>query len=105
MRDRVIEREHLLVMRLRRRKPTGEHHDSGLGSVTQNEPGQIIPLPAQDAANSSFNALRQIEFAAAGKITNPSMGKPKELRGGAQLLPQLLCARIGLARFRCRSTP
>src|SRR3984893_18270969 len=46
-------------------------------------------------------ALRQIEFAAEHVMERLPIGNPKELRGRTQLLPQLSCAGIGTARFRC----
>jgi len=46
-------------------------------------------------------AQRQIEFAAIHVMAGLSVGYFEEFRGRAQLLPQLSCACINLARFRC----
>ena len=53
-----------------------------------------------DAANPRAKRLRQIEFAAERVMARLPIGHSKELRGRTQLLPQLSCAGIGLARFR-----
>ena len=69
--------------------------------MTQNEPGGIVALTAQ-TQQILVQALRQIEFAADHVIARLPIGNLKELRGGTQLLPQLSCAGIGMARFRRR---
>ena len=69
--------------------------------MTQNEPGGIVALTAQ-TQQILVQALRQIEFAAEHVIARLPIGNLKELRGGTQLLPQLSCAGIGMARFRRR---
>ena len=67
--------------------------------MTQNEPGGIVALTAQ-TQQILVQAQRQIEFAAVHVIARLPKGNLKELRGRTQLLPQLSCAGIGLARFR-----
>src|SRR5215831_10930228 len=69
------------------------------GQVTQNEPAAIVALTAQ-AQQILVQALRPVEFAAGLVIERLPKGGLKELRGGTQLLPQLSCAGIGLARFQ-----
>ena len=79
---------------------TGKHQVSTGGVVTQNEPGGIVSLTAQ-AQQILVKALRQIEFAAVHVIARLPIGNLKEFRGKTQLLPQLSCAGIGMACFRC----
>src|SRR5215472_5908895 len=69
-------------------------------AVTQDEPSRITPLMAQ-AQQILVQMKRQIQFAAVGVIARLPKGYPKELRGPTELLPQLSCTRISLARFRC----
>ena len=64
----------------------------------QNKPGGIVALDAQ-TQHLLGEALRPAEFTAVQVIATLPIGNLKELRGGRQLLPQLSCAVIGLARF------
>jgi hypothetical protein len=66
--------------------------------MPQNEPGGIVALTAQ-TQQTLVRAQRQIQFAAESVIARMPIGDPKELRGRAQLLPQLSCTGIGLAGF------
>ena len=68
--------------------------------MTQKQPGGIVALTAQ-TQQILVRAHRQIQFAAVPVIDRLPKGDPKELRGGTQLLPQLSCAGIGIAHFRC----
>jgi hypothetical protein len=67
--------------------------------VAQNEPAGIVALAAQ-TQQILVQAQRQIEFAAERVVDRLPIWNLKELRGITQLLPQLSCAGIGLARFR-----
>ena len=67
--------------------------------MTQSEAVSVVSFSAQ-TQQIVGQALRQIEFAADHMIDRLPIGKLKELRGGTQLLPQLSCASVGLARFR-----
>jgi hypothetical protein len=99
--DRVIKRKRLFQMRSGRRKPAGKQQVSSERVVGQNEPSGIIALAAQ-AQQILVQAQRQIEFTAAHVITRLPVGNLKEPHGRTQLLPQLSCAGVGLARFRRR---
>jgi len=67
--------------------------------VTQNEPGGIVALTAE-TQQILVQALSQLQFTTGRVVARPPIGNPKELRGRTQLLPQLICAGIGLARFQ-----
>jgi hypothetical protein len=71
------------------------------GNVTQNEPGGIVALTAQ-TQQILVQALRQIQFGADHVMERLPIGNVKELRGGAELVPQLSCAGIGNTCFRGR---
>jgi hypothetical protein len=72
--------------------------------VTQNEPGGIVTLKAQ-THQILVQALGQIELAAESVIARLPIRNQKKLRGRTQLLPQLSCAGIGVARFRRAAKP
>src|SRR5215813_6248428 len=94
----IIKRKHLLQIRPGRSKTTGKHQVSTGGVMTQNQAGGIIALAAQTQQILIY-APRQIQFAAVHMITRLPIGNLKELRGGAELLPQLSCAGVSLACF------
>src|SRR6266568_9374701 len=97
--DWIIKRKYRFQMRSRWGNHAGMNQVSTGGKITQNEPGGIVALAAQ-TQQTLVQAQRQIEFAADQVMERLPMGNLKELRGGTQLLPQLSCAGIGLARFR-----
>src|SRR5260370_2445938 len=96
---RVVKRKYLFQVRPRWRKPTDEHQVSPEGLVSQNEHSGIIALTAQTQQILS-RALRLIEFAAERVIKRLPKWYLQELRRRTQLLPQLPCAGIGMARLR-----
>ena len=64
----------------------------------RTEPAGIVALPAQ-TQQILVQAQRQIEFTAERVVDRLPIWNLKELRGIAQLPPQLACAGIGSARF------
>src|SRR6516165_6683544 len=95
----IMKRKHLFKMRPGRLKPARMHQVATGGEVTQNEPSRIISLAAQ-TQQTLIQVQRQIQFATEHAIARLPIGNVKELRGEAQLLPQLPGASISLTRFR-----
>ena len=96
--DWVVKRKQLFQMRPGQSKPTRKHQTCARDAVTENESAGIVALIAQPQQILA-QAPRHIEFAADHVIDRLPIGKLKKLRGGTQLLPQLSCAGVGLARF------
>ena len=71
--------------------------------MTQDDASGIVALAAQ-TQQILVQLLRKIQFAAIRVIAGLPIGDVEELRGGAKLLPQLSCAREGMAHFRSRLT-
>src|SRR4051794_15812804 len=97
--DRIVKRTHLFQLRSRERKSASKQQFSTQGEVTENEPSGIVALMAH-TQQILVQAQRQIYLAADRVMTRLPKENVQELRGGPQLLPQLLRAGIGLARFR-----
>jgi len=102
VRSCFVKRERFFQMPSGSRKLAGKHQVSAGGVVPENQPGSIVALTAH-TQQTLGQALGQSEVAAQDVIGRLPVGNLKEPRGITQLLPQLVCARISLARLRRRS--
>ena len=69
--------------------------------MTENEPGRRVALTAE-AQQIRVQVLRQIQFAVDHVMERLLKGDLEEILRRTQLLPELSCARVGVARFRRR---
>src|SRR6266849_1009358 len=97
----IVKRKRRFQMRSRQSKPTAEHVACTAGLVTKNEPAGIVALTAH-TQQILVQMQTQIQFASVHVNARLPIGNVKVLRGETELLPQLSCPGIGMARFRGR---
>jgi len=98
MGDRIVKLKYLFQVCAGFGKSAGVQQVPAGRSVPENESGGVVALTA-DAQNIFIAAPRHIDIAASAVIDRELLRNHQELRGRAQLLPELARASIGTARF------